>query len=109
MGQDRLERSGAEGVVRDRTGSAGGETKNPEQQREEGLSAFLVKVSRKKLSNRGLFSGQSKSVSKYLEILVKKEVENQWPEGYFELFGTWQGEPLERLDQGSFEQRVEFD
>ena len=49
------------------------------------------------------------SVSKYLEILVKKEVENQWPEGYFELFGTWQGEPLERPDQGSFEQRVEFD
>ena len=39
------------------------------------------------------------SVSKYLALLIKKEVETQWPDGYFELFGGWQGEPLERAGQ----------
>ena len=48
------------------------------------------------------------SVSKYLALLVEKEVETQWPEGYFELFGTWQGEPLERPAQGEYETRESF-
>jgi hypothetical protein len=48
------------------------------------------------------------SVSKYLALLVEKEVETQWPEGYFELFGTWQGEPLERPVQGEYETRESF-
>ena len=48
------------------------------------------------------------SVSKYLALLVEKEVETQWPEGYFELFGTWQGEPLERPAQGEHETRESF-
>ena len=43
------------------------------------------------------------SVSKYLALLIEREVANQWPENYFELFGNWQGEPLERPDQGNFE------
>lgn len=50
----------------------------------------------------------SLSVSKYLALLVQREVQNQWPEGYFELFGTWQGEPLERLSQGDYEKREDF-
>lgn len=47
--------------------------------------------------------------SKYLALLVKKDLENQWPEGYFEVFGGWMGEPLERPEQGEFEDRTEFD
>ncbi len=43
------------------------------------------------------------SVSKYLALLIKKEVDNQWPEGYFELFGSWQGDPLKRPPQGEYE------
>ena len=49
------------------------------------------------------------SVSKYLALLIAREVENQWPEGYFELFGGWAGEPLERPAQGVFEQRADLD
>jgi hypothetical protein len=45
------------------------------------------------------------SVSKYLALLIEKEVEIRWPDGYFELFGGWQGEPLERADQGQYEIR----
>jgi len=48
------------------------------------------------------------SVSKYLAFLVKKEVENQWPEDYFELFGSWEGTPLERPVQNDYEQREGF-
>lgn len=47
-------------------------------------------------------------VSRYLASLIRKEMETPWPEGYFELFGQWQGEPLERPEQGNFEQRDGF-
>ena len=46
------------------------------------------------------------SVSRYLALLIEKQVENRWPEGYFELFGGWQGEALERPAQEDYEQRV---
>lgn len=49
------------------------------------------------------------SVSKYLALLVEKEVEAQWPEGYFDLFGSWQGDPLERPEQGEYEPRASID
>ncbi len=45
------------------------------------------------------------SVSKYLAELVKREVANQWPENYFDNFGQWEGEPLQRPAQGDMEQR----
>ncbi len=48
------------------------------------------------------------SVSKYLATLVKREVSVEWPEGYFDLFGSWNGEALERPDQGDYEKRVDF-
>jgi len=48
------------------------------------------------------------SVSKYLALLVKRELENQWPKNYFELFGGWQGEQLQRPEQDNFEQREAF-
>lgn len=44
------------------------------------------------------------SVSKYLALLIQKDIGNQWPESYFELFGAWEGE-LERPPQGDYEQR----
>ncbi len=49
------------------------------------------------------------SVSKYLVELVKREVADQWPEGYFELSGKWHGDTLERPSQGNYEERAEFD
>ena len=49
------------------------------------------------------------SVSKYLALLIEREVENQWPENFFELFGNWQGIPLERFDQGNFGNRSDFE
>lgn len=48
------------------------------------------------------------STSKYLAMLVKREVDNQWPEGYFDLFGSWEGEPLKRPEQGEYENRSEL-
>ncbi len=49
------------------------------------------------------------SVSKYLALMIEKQVKNQWPEGYFELFGQWHGEPLERPSQDDYEQRAIID
>ena len=46
------------------------------------------------------------SVSRYLAELVKREVGNQWPEDYFEVFGKWEGAPLQRPIQEAYEQRV---
>ena len=48
-------------------------------------------------------------VSKYLALLVKREVGEQWPENYFDCFGGWQGGSLVRPAQGEFEQRAAFD
>ena len=48
------------------------------------------------------------SVSKYLAKLIKDEIANQWPEGYFDLFGSWEGDPLERPEQGLYEKREEL-
>ena len=49
------------------------------------------------------------SVSKYIAELAKKEVANDWPDDYFELFGKWQGQALERPEQQAFEHREAFD
>lgn len=48
-------------------------------------------------------------VSRYLSQLIRKDLEGRWPDGYFELFGGWQGEPLKRPEQGEFESRAGFD
>ena len=45
------------------------------------------------------------SVSKYLTKLIKNEIASPWPEGYFDLFGSWEGETLERPEQGAYEKR----
>ncbi|HEX5337536.1 MAG TPA: hypothetical protein VFW53_03790 [Gallionella sp.] len=50
------------------------------------------------------------SLSRYLAELVKRDadVSENWPEGYFEIFGKWEGEPLERPPQLSVEKRLEM-
>lgn len=49
------------------------------------------------------------SISRYLGELIKKDLTAAWPEGYFqEVIGGWQGEPLERPPQGSYEIRPEL-
>jgi len=46
------------------------------------------------------------SLSRYVADLVQRQVGDGWPKGYFErVLGSWQGQPLERSPQGSFEQR----
>ena len=52
------------------------------------------------------------TLSRYVAELVKREValDTAWPEGYFDhVFGQWEGEPLQRAAQGSFENRAAFD
>jgi len=50
------------------------------------------------------------SVSKYLAGLVKRDISSGWPAGYFEqVFGGWEGEVLERAEQGDYEQRERFE
>jgi len=50
------------------------------------------------------------SLSRYLAELVKRDagVSASWPEGYFDLFGKWEGEPLERPPQLALEKRLEL-
>lgn len=48
------------------------------------------------------------SVSKYLAKLIKNEIISQWPEDYFELFGSWEGDPFELPKQGIYEKREEL-
>ena len=50
------------------------------------------------------------SLSRYLAELVRRDAQANrgWPEGYFDLFGKWEGEPLERAPQGEFEKRLEL-
>ena len=45
------------------------------------------------------------SASKYLAMLIKKDIGNQWPEGYFDLYGCWEGEAIQRPDQGDLAER----
>lgn len=49
-------------------------------------------------------------LSKYLAELVKRETsaQNQWPEGYFDLFDAWQGEPISRPKELTLETRQGF-
>ena len=50
-------------------------------------------------------------LSRFLAELVKRETQanDQWPEGYFELFDAWQGPPEIRPKELALESRVSFD
>jgi len=46
------------------------------------------------------------SVSQYLAEVVKRELHPEWPSGFFEdVVGGWQGEPLQRAEQGEHDLR----
>lgn len=49
-----------------------------------------------------------RSLSRYLAELVKRDAQAStgWPEGYFDLFGKWEGEPLARPPQLPLEGRL---
>ena len=50
------------------------------------------------------------SVSQYLARIVRRELERDWPRGYFdEVVGAWEGDPLERPSQPAIEARLELD
>jgi hypothetical protein len=49
------------------------------------------------------------SVSKFLARLLIRELGPGWPDGYFdEVVGSWQGEALERGEQGELPDRDSF-
>jgi hypothetical protein len=50
------------------------------------------------------------STSRYLAEMVRREVADEWPDGFFdEVIGGWQGAPLRRAEQLPFEQRDELE
>lgn len=55
------------------------------------LHCYVPEDLAKRLQEKALKSHLS--LSRYLALLIKQDVDNQWPEGYFELFGSWRGEP----------------
>ena len=54
-------------------------------------------------------AGKGVSTSRYLADLVRGEVADEWPPGFFEeVIGGWVGEPLERPEQLPLEERTEL-
>lgn len=52
----------------------------------------------------------NQSVSAYLAELVKSQIVDDWPDGYFDrVAGAWVGAPLERPDPLEVETRQELD
>jgi hypothetical protein len=46
------------------------------------------------------------SVSRYLALIVHRELGKAWPDGYFrEVVGGWKGEPMQRPPQGEHDSR----
>jgi len=50
------------------------------------------------------------SLSRYLAELIKRDAGTSmnWPDGYFEIFGAWEGEPIERSPQLALEKRMKI-
>ncbi len=49
------------------------------------------------------------SASRFLAEIVAREIESGWPSGFFEeTIGGWLGEPLERPQQPTLEERDEL-
>lgn len=71
------------------------------------LHLYLNKHKAEEIRRRAAAEGLS--VSRYLARLVDSALGSDWPEGYFEtVVGGWQGKPLERPDQGEFDERDGF-
>ena len=68
------------------------------------LPEELAQEVRRRASDRGL------SVSAFLAELVRNQVADEWPDGYFEaVIGGWKGEALERPRSLELEKREELD
>ena len=48
------------------------------------------------------------SISKYLALLIQKDIDTQWPDHFFDLYGSWEGDALQRETQGHYETREAF-
>ena len=49
------------------------------------------------------------SVDRYVADLVLRDIQTDWPPGYFErVIGGWKDEDIERPDQGTLERRAEL-
>jgi hypothetical protein len=60
----------------------------------------MAKMLREQARAKGL------PVSRYLATVVRRDLGEGWPKGYFnEVVGGWQGKPLRRPSRGKFEQR----
>jgi hypothetical protein len=72
------------------------------------LHCYVQDSIAKQLQNRANQMGLT--LSKYLAELIKRDVaaNTGWPEGYFENFGTWEGEKLKRPEQLPLENRMAF-
>lgn len=70
------------------------------------LHCYVPEEIARQAQHRAAQSGLS--LSRYLAELVKRDATSAagWPEGYFDLFGKWEGAPLERPPQGEFEERL---
>ena len=61
-----------------------------------------------KINDKAIESGMS--TSRYVAEIVKRDLASNWPEGFFEeVAGGWQGEALDRPDQGEIESRDPLD
>ena len=64
----------------------------------------LAQQAQRKATQSGL------SLSRYLAELVKRDasIGPEWPDGYFDIFGKWEGAPLERPAQLDLEERLKL-
>ncbi|QKE40692.1 MAG: hypothetical protein HO274_04795 [Ferrovum myxofaciens] len=64
----------------------------------------LAQQAHRKATQSGL------SLSRYLAELVKRDAGAcaDWPESYFDIFGKWEGEPLERMALLPLEERLKI-
>ena len=74
------------------------------------LHFYVPEDVEKKLRQQADHSNQP--LSRFLAELVKRELGQpaRWPDGYFDqVFGRWEGEPLRREPQGTYETRTELE
>ena len=71
------------------------------------MTQLLIEVSEpiaEQLRRRA--EAQGLTVSQYLVNLLSRELSEEWPPEFFEeVVGGWQGGPLERPPQGTYEHR----
>jgi hypothetical protein len=72
------------------------------------LHCYVPEEVAKQAQRRATQSGLT--LSRYLADLVKRDAGTsaEWPEGYFDIFGKWEGAPLERPASVPFEKRLEI-